>query len=133
MPNNSTNRRQFERFTLNPMYNQLAVRFLDTETFDYEGHGWDVCEGGICFEIDRAIEPGTPIVMKIDLPHDQYGNPPMDGPGRSVFVFANIVWLTDDDGSGPARMAAAFTRFARAGDKERLVREFCSGRYARAA
>jgi hypothetical protein len=46
-----------------------------------------------------------------------YGTPPMDGPGRSAFVFANIVWLTDDDGIGPARMAAAFTRFAREGDR----------------
>jgi hypothetical protein len=49
-----------------------------------------------------------------------------------VFVFANVIWLAGD-GAGPCRMAAAFTRFARAGDKERLIREFCTGRYARAA
>ncbi|MEL7484904.1 MAG: PilZ domain-containing protein [Planctomycetota bacterium] len=133
MPNDTINRRQFERFALSPAYNQLAVRFTDSETFEFQGHGWDVSEGGICFELDRAIAPGTPIVMQIDLPHDSYGNPPMDGPGRSVFVFANVVWLTEDDGIGPARMAAVFTRFAREGDRERLIREFCSGRYARAA
>lgn len=133
MPADTINRRRFERFALSPMYNRLAVRFTDSDVFEFEGHGWDVCEGGICFELDRALEPGSQIVMQIDLPHDGLGNPPMDGPGRSVFVFANIVWLSEDDGVGPARMAAAFTRFAREGDKERLIREFCSGRYARAA
>jgi hypothetical protein len=130
---NHLNRRQHERFMLSPMYSRIAVRFTDAEGFEHEGHGWDICEGGICFELDRAIAPGTPIVMQIDLPLDRHGNPPGLGPGRSVFVFANIVWLTEDDGIGPARMAAAFTRFARAGDRERLIREFCSGRYARAA
>ncbi len=133
MPADTINRRRFERFALSPMYNRLAVRFLETDTFEFEGHGWDVCEGGICFELDRPIAPGTPIVMQIDLPHHADGTPPMGGPGRSVFVFANIVWLNEDDGAGPSRMAAAFTRFARAGDKVRLIREFCSGRYARAA
>ncbi|MEL6795237.1 MAG: PilZ domain-containing protein [Planctomycetota bacterium] len=133
MPADTVNRRQFERFALSPMYNRVAVRFTDTETFAFEGHGWDICEGGVCFELDRPIAAGTPIVMRIDLPLDAHGNPPMDGPGRSVFVFANVVWLTESDGTGPARMAAAFTRFAREGDKERLIREFCSGRYARAA
>ncbi|MEO1583384.1 MAG: PilZ domain-containing protein [Planctomycetota bacterium] len=128
-------RRQHERFALQPMYSRVAVRLLDADslTFDFEGHGWDIAEGGISFELDRAIAPGTPIVMQIDLPLDSDGNPPGLGPGRSVFVFANVVWLTEDDGVGPARMAAAFTRFAREGDKERLIREFCSGRYVRAA
>lgn len=133
MAQDTINRRRFERFQLSPMYSSLAVRLLDDPEFTLEGHGWDVCEGGICFELDRAIAPGTPVVIRIDLPHDRFGNPPELGPGRSAFVFANIVWLSEDDGIGPARMAAAFTSFARQGDKERLIREFCSGRYARAA
>ncbi|MEL6497450.1 MAG: PilZ domain-containing protein [Planctomycetota bacterium] len=133
MHTNSVNRRQFERFALRPMYNRIAVRFTDSEQFAFDGHGWDICEGGVCFELDRPIAAGTPIVMRIDLPLAGDGNPLMDGPGRSVFVFANVVWLAEGDDTAPARMAAAFTRFAREGDKERMIREFCSGRYARAA
>jgi hypothetical protein len=48
------------------------------------------------------------------------------GPGRSIFVFGNIIWL-DDEESGPSRMAIAFTRFARAGDRERLLRQMSAG------
>jgi len=55
------------------------------------------------------------------------------GPGRSVFVFANVVWLEDEDQPGPYKMAAVFTHFARAGDRERLLRQFATGRYRAAA
>ncbi|MEM9167695.1 MAG: PilZ domain-containing protein [Planctomycetota bacterium] len=127
------NRRRHERFTLSPMYHRIAVRMLDEERFEFDGHCWDIAEGGISFELDRAIAPGTPVVLQIDLPLDAQGRPPGLGPGRSVFVFANIVWLTDEDEVGPARMAAAFTRFARAGDQQRLIQQFCTGMYTRAA
>jgi hypothetical protein len=126
-------RRQAERFVLSPMYSSIAVRRLDSDRFEEDGHCWDISEGGVSFEFDCPIAPGTPVVLRIDLPADPYGEQPMPGPGRAVFVFANIIWLTDDEGLGPVRMAAAFTRFAREGDKERLIREYCSGRYARAA
>ena len=55
------------------------------------------------------------------------------GPGRSVFVFANIVWLEDEDQIPPVRMAAVFAYFARAGDQERLLKQFATGRYRMAA
>lgn len=126
------NRRRHERFRLEPMYAGLAVRLLDGEAFELEGHSWDISEGGVSFELDRPIAPGTPVALRIDLPTLPDGMPIAGGPGRAVFVFANVIWLAGD-GAGPCRMAAAFTRFARAGDKERLIREFCTGRYARAA
>ncbi|MGP1271939.1 MAG: PilZ domain-containing protein [Phycisphaerales bacterium] len=127
------NRRRFERFRLSPMYHGVQVRLLDEPWTDRQGHCWDISEGGVSFELDEPIAPGTPVVLQIELPPDETGAPVRVGPGRSVFVFANVVWLTDDDGIGPARMAAVFTRFAREGDETRLIRSFCSGRFARAA
>ncbi len=53
---------------------------------------------------------------------------------RPVCVFANLVWLEDDEAEpGPVRMAAVFSRFAQAGDHESLLGRLRSGRYAVAA
>ncbi|HED53086.1 MAG TPA: PilZ domain-containing protein [Phycisphaerales bacterium] len=131
---NQLDRRQYERFALLPMYTRVALRFQDRESFDYEGHCYDISEGGLCFELDRPIEPGTPVILQIDLPLDEHGQPPADARDRSVYVESKVVWLDQDEcAAGPARMAAVFTRFSRFGDKERLIGQFCSGRFARAA
>jgi hypothetical protein len=127
---NPVDRRQFPRFMLEAMYTPIAVRTLDSEVFNIEGHAYDISEGGVRFELDRAVAPGTKIAMQITLPNLDSMQP---GPGRSVFVFANVVWLEDEDEPGPVRMAAVFTHFARVGDKDRLIRQFASGRYRAAA
>ncbi len=129
MRNNSINRRRYERFALSPMYTQIAVRLMDEEKFTLQGHAYDISEGGIQFELDRAIEPGTPVAMQIHLP---LGESEVKGPGQAVFVIGNIVWLDDSD-AGPARMALAITRFARSGDRERLIDQLSTGRLSRAA
>jgi hypothetical protein len=123
-------RRRYPRFSVEPMYTAIKVRFLDRDTFDYEGHAYDVSEGGCRFELDRGIEMGTPIAMQLTLPTMQSS---IAGPGRAIFVFGNVVWLEDEDEPGPIRMAIAFTRFARAGDRERLLAELRTGRYRAAA
>jgi hypothetical protein len=126
----NTNRRQHERFALAPMYTPITARLLENEEFTLEGHAYNISEGGVQFELDHPIAPGTSIALQITLPT---GSAAVDlGPGRSVFVFANIIWI-DDEEPGPVRMAAAFTRFARFGDKERLLRMISTGRYSRAA
>jgi hypothetical protein len=124
------NRRRFERFTLPCAYTSVGVRLLDSERFEFEGHAYDISEGGIQFELDRAIEPGTPVALRVDLPTSML--PDDMGPGRSVFVMGNVVWADDSD-VGPARMALAVTRFARQGDRERLVKAFAARRLLRAA
>lgn len=125
-----TDRRRHPRFLTEPMYTPMSIRLLDDQNFSLEGHAYDISEGGVRFELDRGIEPGTRVAMQITLPtmsnHDI-------GPGRSVFVFANVVWLEDEDEVGPLRMAAVFSQFARAGDRERLLKQFATGRYLAAA
>lgn len=123
-------RRRHPRFVLDPMYTSISARLLDSEKFTIEGNAYDISEGGLRFELDRAIAPGTKIALQITLPT---WNQEDLGPGRSVFVFANVVWLEDEDQPGPYKMAAVFTHFARAGDRERLLRQFASGRYRAAA
>ncbi|MBL8763557.1 MAG: PilZ domain-containing protein [Phycisphaerae bacterium] len=123
-------RRRYPRYTLEPMYTPVAVRPLDHDTFDIEGHAYDISAGGMRFELDRAVKPGTTVAIQISLPSMQREDV---GPGRSVFVFANIVWIDDEDEPGPVRTAAVFTHFARAGDRDRLLRHVVTGQYRLAA
>lgn len=132
VPTAEFNRRRHERFQLVPQYTPVSVRFLDSEHFTQDGHAYNISEGGIQFELDRGIEPGTAVALQVTVPHDQWTECRDLGPGRSIFVFANVVWL-DDEEPGPARMAAVFTRYAREGDRERLIRQISGGRLRRAA
>jgi hypothetical protein len=127
----ASDRRAFARFKLPVGYTAVRVRLLSEQQFTLDGHAYDISEGGIQFELDLPIDPGTPVAMQIELPR---GNGPTetDGPGRAVFILGNVVWL-DDSEPGPARMALVITRFARAGDLERLQRRLRSGAYAAAA
>jgi hypothetical protein len=125
-----TDRRTFPRFQLEPMYTPLAMGPSSDGPFDNEGHAYDISEGGVRFEAERPVKPGISVQMRITLPnlneHDLESN-------RTVLVTANVVWLEDEDEPGPYKMAAVFTHFARAGDRERLLRQFASGRYRAAA
>ncbi len=126
---NMVNRRRFERFSVLPMYTPVVVRSLGENATDLHGHAYDVSEGGVRFELDRPIAPGTAVSIQIVLAGDD-----RQGVDRGVLVQANVVWVdVDVDEPGPTRMAAAFTKFARAGDRERLLKQLSSGRYARAA
>jgi hypothetical protein len=125
---NPANRRQHTRYPVQPGYTPVSLRLLDSERFTLEGHAYDISEGGVMFELDRGVDPGTAVAVQITLPPAAQDA----GPGRSVFIFGNVVWL-DDSEAGPVRMAVAFTRFARLGDRERLLRALSHGRNARAA
>lgn len=130
----NVNRRQYERFLLQPMYTYVRVRPLDRDAYAFEGHAYDLSESGARFELDQPLAPGTPIAMEIQLPGLGIAGTPDIGPGRAIYVIGNLIWL-DDDGveAGPVRMAVAFTRFCREGDRARLIRTLSAGRYARAA
>ncbi len=126
----AVNRRTHERFVLSPMYTPVSVRLVDEERFGLEGHAYNISEGGLQFELDRPVPSGTEVAIQITLPQSQWSED--IGPGPNVLVFANVIWV-DESEPGPVRMAAAFTRFARLGDRERLMKQLGSGRFARAA
>jgi hypothetical protein len=130
-----SNRRQHQRFAMRPMYTPILVRLLDNDSFSLEGHAYNVSEGGVQFELDHPVAPGTPIALQITIPvPDDAPNQHWDGrgPGRSVFAIGNVVWL-DDSEPGPVRLAATITRFCRTCDRERLLGQLASGNYALAA
>lgn len=130
MVGRSLNRRRHERFALPPMYSAVLVnRVINGEPklqSNYDGHCYDISEGGVQFELDEELPYGTPIELNIELPAIN------SEPVRPVTVYANVVW-TDTSEPGPVRMAAAFSRFARSEDKERLFKHITSGRLLRAA
>lgn len=127
---NLIDRRRFERFSVAPMYTAVAVRRLPDGEEIAHGHAYDIGEGGVKFELDEPLDRGTPLLMQIDLP----GPCAAGGGGRSVFAFARVVrGEADPDEPGPARMAAEFTAFGSAGDRERLLERLGSGELARAA
>ncbi len=128
-PANDINRRKFERFVVSPMYCPVSLRPITEDRFGYEGHAYDISEGGIMFEMDRPFEPGTGVAVQITLPGDHPHELDSD---RSIYVMGNVVWV-DDSEPGPVRMAIAFTRFARFGDRERLLRGLSRGMLLRRA
>ncbi|MEM9373198.1 MAG: PilZ domain-containing protein [Planctomycetota bacterium] len=129
---NPVDRRAFARFQMNPGYTPVDARVHPEETFELSGHIYDLSEGGVCFELDRPIETGTTVSLRIGLPGPVTRNGGDIGPGRAVFMTGNVVWC-DLDEPGASRMAVAITRYDRAGDRERLIRALSVGRFLRAA
>lgn len=125
-------RRQHTRFVLPSMYTAVAIRPLDREKYQWEGHAYDISEGGMRFEIDHPIKPGTTVAVRIQLPGEANLK---SSERRPVYAFANVVWLEEDDvdQAGPVRMACVFSRFIQPGDKERLLNRLNSGRFSAAA
>jgi hypothetical protein len=114
------------------MYTSVAVRELDSDRFTFIGHAYDISAGGMRFELDTPIEPGTRVAVRIALPG---GRTQSWATPRAVFAFANVLWIEEDDldTTGPVRMACAFTNFCKPNDEAVLMQALDSGRFARAA
>jgi hypothetical protein len=125
----AVNRRRFERFVLPVMYTPIRVK-TPMSGPAMEGHAYDVSEGGVQFELDHAVKPGTSATVAIVLPADPAA--PLNESERTVIAVGNVVWL-DDSEPGPVRMALAFTKFASQADRDRLMRQIFGGRLRRAA
>jgi c-di-GMP-binding flagellar brake protein YcgR len=96
----SEERRQFPRYTVDPMYSAVTVeRRGRTE----EGHVYDVSLGGMRFELDRPVRKGSTVDVEISLPGCASA---IRAKARVVRVFSNI------DDPGPRRMAVEFETFA---------------------
>jgi hypothetical protein len=114
------------------MYTEVSVRELESESFQFQGHAYDISLGGMRFELDNVIEPGTQIAVRIQLPGPTSQR---DRDRRAVFAMATVVWTEQDDldQGGPVRMACVFKNFCQPGDEQRLLSQLTSGLYARAA
>ncbi|HBS28646.1 MAG TPA: hypothetical protein DEB06_04145 [Phycisphaerales bacterium] len=128
----ASDRRRHPRYLLPSSYTAVEARPMDSESFDWKGHAYDISEGGMRFELDHPVEPGTRIAVRIQLPGAEFLRLTER---RPVYVFANVVWIEEDDldQPGPVRMACVFHRFVMPGDKERLCKRLASGRFSLAA
>jgi hypothetical protein len=125
-------RRRHQRYVLPSMYTAVEVRSLESEAFEWKGHAYDISEGGMRFELDRPMEVGSDIAVRIELPGAQQL---AISERRPVYAMANVVWVNPDDvdEGGPVRMACLFKRFVLPGDERRLRQRLRSGRYSLAA
>ncbi|MGQ0627334.1 MAG: PilZ domain-containing protein [Phycisphaerales bacterium] len=119
----ATDRRQFPRYALNAGYAPLAIRMMDETMRRIDGMAYDLSRGGLRFEGDEAIAPGTQVALEIELP---------GGYGR-IFAYANVVWLEDEEDPAPYKMAAVFAGFASNQDEQLLVQALAAGRFRAAA
>lgn len=126
------NRRQFERMGLPPMYTFVSLQLDHPEPRTLEGHAYDISEGGVQFELDEPVTPGTPVQITLELPHSFGADGAGDPNPTRVRAFANVVW-SDDSEPGPVRLAAVFTRFASLTDEDLLRERLLSARRSRHA
>lgn len=125
-------RRQHERYLLPSMYTAIDIRTGDAEDFSLSGHAYDLSVGGMRFELDEALEPGTEVCVRITLPGAEHLRPLHRKP---IYALASVVWIEPDDleSGGPVRMACVFKAFLQLGDEDRLRARLLSGRYSLAA
>jgi len=121
------NRRRHERFHVEPGFTPVRVN-AGGERMD--GHTYDLSESGLQFELDRAVAPGTHVLIEIELPVPLAGS--REIVERVIGASAEVVWA-DESEPGPARMAAVFTGFANASHRDRLFRALSRPQLRRAA
>ncbi len=115
-------RRNHARYALPSMYTTLTL--LDEQgNALQEGHVYDISEGGMRFELDEALEPGSTVTVQIDLPGHN---------SRDVRAVCNVLWVEEEDleQPGPVRMACSFVSLA---DAPALASMLNRGRYHFAA
>ncbi len=120
------NRRQFERFSLRPMYTAVSVQRRGAEHGSrLDGHAYDIGEGGVNFELDEPVLPGESVDIEIELP----------GCARRIKASGEVVRCEDDpnDVLGPSRMALRFDGFESDLDLPALRRYLGEGWLMRAA
>ena len=113
MSSDRADSRQFARLRLPAMYTLVRVRPIGDERFSWTGYIYDISEGGMRFELDTPLDPGTSIEVRAMLP----------GANHMTFEAAGqVVRLHDDDEiPGPARMGMTFDHFALEEDRSRLA------------
>ena len=90
-------RRTQPRFSLPIGYTPIAIRMPEDKFFTLEGHAYDISRGGVQFELDRPLEPGTRVALKIELPN---GSRIIALPGSSektIRVYAGVDLLLVDE------------------------------------
>ena len=103
--------RRYPRKAIRPGYASLSVT---TGEETYDGHIYDISMGGIRFELDDAMDAGTPVEVHMQLPVGDVNASPIHAKGK-------VVRFHDPDEVGPIRMGLAFTKLPSASDRRALA------------
>ena len=107
-----SDQRQHPRIKVPAMYTLVRARVVGSNRYNWTGHIYDVSVGGIKFELDMPIEPGTQLELRGMLP----------GGGHTTFrAVGRVVRMhSDADEPGPAVMGLQFESFQSPMDRHRL-------------
>lgn len=109
----SRDQRQHPRIKVPAMYTLIRARVLGSTRYNWTGHIYDVSLGGVRFELDMPIQPGTQLEIRGMLP----------GSGHTTFRAVGTVTRTHSDTNepGPTIMGLAFESFQSPMDRHRLA------------
>ncbi|MGB0767000.1 MAG: PilZ domain-containing protein [Phycisphaeraceae bacterium] len=104
--------RRHPRVKVPAAYTLVRARVAGSSRYNWTGHIYDVSVGGVRFELDMPVEPGTELELRGVLP----------GSGHTTFRAKGRVVRrhSDADEPGPAVMALQFDAFQSPMDRHRL-------------
>lgn len=110
---NRRDQRQYPRIKVPAMYTLVRARVLGSNKYTFTGHIYDVSLGGMRFDLDMPIEPGTQIELRGMLP----------GGGHTTFRAIGRVVRTHSDinDRGPVTLGLQFESFRSPMDRQRLA------------
>ena len=105
--------RQHPRIKVPAMYTLVRARVVGSTKYTWTGHIYDISVGGMRFELDMPIEPGTQLELRGMLP----------GSGHTTFrVIGRVVRLhSEQHERGPVIMGLEFESFQSPMDRQRLA------------
>ena len=102
-------RRIQPRLQLPPMYTLVRVRMANDTQYRWTGHIHDVSLGGMLFELDQTLKPGTVLEVRGLLP----GHKQLTFHARGPIIRVHF----DDQAFGTRRVAMSFDAFSREQDR----------------
>ena len=115
--------RHNDRITVPPMYTLVRVRPEGHEQYCWTGYIYDISAGGMRFELDAPVDPGTRLEIRAMLPGSKHTS--FDAAGAVVRIHDD-----EDDMHGPVRMGMFFDRFGTVTDQRKLERYLSTARRA---
>ncbi len=101
-PDRPVDARHQPRLKIAAMYSLVRVRPAGDERYRWTGHIYDVSLGGMRFELDHPVEPGTAIEVRGMLPGQEH---------VTFNAAGTVVRFHDDEELGPVRMGMQFDHF----------------------
>lgn len=125
---NPSNLRAHPRRSVPAMYSLVRVKPKGAKRYPWTGYVYDVSLGGMRFELDDKLEPGTEVEVRAMIPFDRQ---------MTINATGTVVRMHDDsDEVGPVRMGLNFTEFKTDNDRRKVddfVNQRLSGEFRKAA